>query len=216
VAILDGTKNELWSKTLTNDETTAWQWKEIALDQSIELTPGNSYFIRLQTTGGGTYYYVMDNANWDMVHRIWTSDSPCVKTNDQGEYQLKAEKGTSATLHAYYEDMRFNVVTYENLSSNLSGQDFRVYTAAALPGEKTVKTPVSEIAKASNIKVWSYESTIYIEGANVGTVFSITDNMGRIVINKSEVKSTREEIVPGASGVMIIRIGQQSFKVFVE
>ncbi|MDD6002527.1 MAG: DUF6383 domain-containing protein, partial [Bacteroidales bacterium] len=72
-------------------------------------------------------------------------------------------------------------------------------------------TPVSEIAdNSSETRVWAYNRTIYIETAP-DTKYTIVDLQGR-VITTSTTKSTHEEIQINQSGIMIVIIGNQSFK----
>ena len=79
---------------------------------------------------------------------------------------------------------------------------------------KNGKTPVSalpEIADAA--KVWSYNGTIYIETLP-DTKYTIADINGRI-ITTSTTKSTHDEININQSGILIVIIGNQSFKVIM-
>ncbi|MBR4440692.1 MAG: T9SS type A sorting domain-containing protein [Bacteroidales bacterium] len=64
---------------------------------------------------------------------------------------------------------------------------------------------------APSIKVWSYNHTIYIENAP-DTKYTIIDLNGR-VITTSKTQSTKEDIRINKSGVLIVIIGNQSFKI---
>ncbi len=71
-------------------------------------------------------------------------------------------------------------------------------------------TPVAAIAESETAKVWSYNHTIFIETAP-DTKYTIVDLQGR-VITTSTTKSTHDEIQINQSGIMIVIIGNQSFK----
>ncbi len=71
-------------------------------------------------------------------------------------------------------------------------------------------TPVSSVTNSSFVNVWSYNHTIYIENAP-DTEYKIIDTNGR-VITTSKTKSSKEEININKSGIVIVIIGNQSFK----
>ncbi|MBQ3618290.1 MAG: T9SS type A sorting domain-containing protein, partial [Bacteroidales bacterium] len=66
------------------------------------------------------------------------------------------------------------------------------------------------ITQSEDIKVWAYNRTIYIETAP-DTKYTIVDLQGR-VITTSTTKSTHNEVQINQSGIMIVKIGNQSFK----
>ncbi len=216
VSILDASKRELWSKTFTNDETTAWQWKEVFIDNSVQLIPGEYYNIRLTAQNtGGTYFYVM-NDKYEMAYRVWANDEPCVRSNSNGAYSFTVNANTSGSLHAYYDDITFNTVEYANLTQNATGKDFGIFTSVGVLREKGVSTPVSEVvpsSKTNTAKVWSYDKTIYIETL-AGSQYRILDLNGRI-ITTSTTASTREQVNIGQSGIYIVHVNNQAYKVMV-
>ncbi|MDD6002525.1 MAG: BspA family leucine-rich repeat surface protein [Bacteroidales bacterium] len=71
-------------------------------------------------------------------------------------------------------------------------------------------TPVSSITNAPSVKVWAYNRTIYIETAP-DSQYKIIDLQGRI-ITTSTTKSSHNEIHINQSGILIVIIGNQSFK----
>lgn len=79
-------------------------------------------------------------------------------------------------------------------------------------GNDNPETPVSSVTETPSINVWSYNHTIYIENAPADAKYKIIDLNGR-VITTSTTKSTRNEIHINQSGIMIVIIGKQSFKV---
>lgn len=73
------------------------------------------------------------------------------------------------------------------------------------------QTPVSSIFSQKDINVWSYNHIIYIENA-ADAEYKIIDTNGRL-ITTSKIKSSHEEIKINKSGVLIVIIGNQTFKV---
>ncbi len=85
-------------------------------------------------------------------------------------------------------------------------------TQDAISMEDDFATPVSELVANSNVKVWSYDKTIFIE-ATAGQDYTIIDANGRMLRN-SATTSDREEVVLNTktSGLLIVRIANKSFK----
>ncbi|MBO4371430.1 MAG: T9SS type A sorting domain-containing protein, partial [Bacteroidales bacterium] len=81
-------------------------------------------------------------------------------------------------------------------------------------GSSNNQTPVTAVAKESDIKVWSFNRTIYIENAPADTKYEIVDLNGRI-ITTSKTKSTKEEIKINNKGVLIVKIGNNTYKVLI-
>lgn len=220
VSILNASQTELWSKTFTNDETTAWQWKEVPLDQIIELVPGEIYNLCLTATNksGSYYYYVMDNENWDMAHRVWTSDEPCTRSAEDGSYSFQVKRNSTGSLHAYYEDLTFNTQNYSKLTKDANGYDFRIFMGMGELTEKVSKTPVSEIINTKtttdNIYAWTFEKKIFIEEA-AGLNYTIIDVNGKI-LKEGIVHNSLETITldNNTDKVIIVKVGVRSFKLF--
>lgn len=74
-------------------------------------------------------------------------------------------------------------------------------------------TTVSEVVLDSNVKVWSYDKTIYI-AAKPDTKYQIIDLNGRI-LQSSVTTSDRDEITlcHNTSGIAIVRIANKSYKI---
>ncbi|MBP5367150.1 MAG: bacterial Ig-like domain-containing protein, partial [Bacteroidales bacterium] len=78
--------------------------------------------------------------------------------------------------------------------------------------ETTLTTPVSFIpGTQTDVKVWSFNSTIYLETLP-DTKYTIIDLNGR-TIKSATTKSTKEEINLPKSGVLIVLIGNTAYKV---
>ncbi len=73
-------------------------------------------------------------------------------------------------------------------------------------------TPVSDISDSPIVKVWSFNHTIFIENAPADTKYTIIDLNGR-VITTSTTKSSKEEIRTDKTGILLVIIDNQSFKV---
>ena len=72
-------------------------------------------------------------------------------------------------------------------------------------------TPVSSVDDAASVKVWSFNSTIYIETAS-DTKYTIIDLNGRI-LKSSTTKSSRDEIRLNQSGIVVVFINNATYKV---
>ncbi|MBQ3657991.1 MAG: BspA family leucine-rich repeat surface protein [Bacteroidales bacterium] len=79
--------------------------------------------------------------------------------------------------------------------------------------DNNTPTPVHDIADYKNVKVWSYNSVIFIESV-FDCQYRIIDLNGRI-IKTSTTKSTREEINNLKSGIYIVLINNKSYKVAI-
>ncbi|MBR2887039.1 MAG: BspA family leucine-rich repeat surface protein, partial [Bacteroidales bacterium] len=78
--------------------------------------------------------------------------------------------------------------------------------------ETTLTTPVSFIPDTQpDAKVWSFNSTIYIENA-LDTKYTIIDLNGR-TIKSATTTSTKEEVNLPKSGVFVVVINGKSFKI---
>ena len=79
----------------------------------------------------------------------------------------------------------------------------------------TTPTPVSDISdKESGMKVWSSNSSIFIESAP-DAKYKIIDLNGRI-LTTSTTKSSKEEIHIGKQGVYVVLVNGVSFKVAIQ
>ena len=76
-----------------------------------------------------------------------------------------------------------------------------------------IETPTSEITPAANVKVWSFDKTIYIAAAP-NTPYMIVDMSGR-QLQTGITATSRDEIhLPGkVDGIVIVRVANQSFKI---
>ncbi len=76
-----------------------------------------------------------------------------------------------------------------------------------------ITTPTSEIQPTANVKVWSYDKTIFIQ-SHPGTDYRIIDASGR-PLRTSTTQSDRDEIHLGgkADGIVIVIIGGKAYKI---
>ena len=143
-------------------------------------------------------YYLAEESN---------PDDPCAKTAEQfksGEVAAQLAKG--ATING----VTYSGESFEGLTELPGTEDIEVIPEPE-PEPENPPTPVSEMASNSNINVWSYNHTIFISNAP-DAEYRIIDLNGRL-ITTSTTKSTREVIRINKSGVLIVIIGTQSFKV---
>ena len=123
---------------------------------------------------------------------------------------------TYKTVTMYYGDIIIAPTVATKSGYTFSGWDNIPATMPAsditIKGSYTANstTPVASITQSEDIKVWSFNHTIYIETAP-DTKYTIVDLQGR-VITTSTTKSTHNEIQINQSGIMIVIIGNQSFK----
>ncbi|MBR4327042.1 MAG: InlB B-repeat-containing protein, partial [Bacteroidales bacterium] len=80
-----------------------------------------------------------------------------------------------------------------------------------ITGDDDITTPVSEIVPSVNVKVWSYDKTIFIESP-AGTDYRIIDLNGR-TLKSATTTTSRDEIHLGnASGIVIVIINGKTYK----
>ena len=79
-------------------------------------------------------------------------------------------------------------------------------------GNGDIATPTSELAPTANVKVWSYDKTIFI-AAEPNTAYRIIDANGR-TLRTATTQSDRDEITLGrCNGIVIVIIGGKTYKV---
>ena len=158
--------------------------------------------------------------------KIWPEDSKteygfaAEKVEDDG---IEAGEFVLAGKDAWADPMRC-YLTYAG-----SGNPFTAKTATVLPDRirvvfpsdndneittdpAEVITPVSSVSETSDIKVWSFGGTVYIE-SQPDMDYTIVDLSGRI-IKKGATHSTREEVTLSRhAGIVIVNINGKSVKV---
>ena len=75
-----------------------------------------------------------------------------------------------------------------------------------------IKTPVSEIVPTANVKVWSYDKTIYI-AAVAGTNYRIIDANGRALASGITATDRDEIHLGNHSGIVIVIINGKTYKI---
>lgn len=126
---------------------------------------------------------------------VWADPMRCYLTYKDGEL----------TKAATVLPDRIRVVFPDEENSNNETTDIIENTET-----EDVVTPVLEISPESDVKVWSFNGTVYIE-AQPGIDYIIVDLTGR-TIKKGVTHSTHEEINLNAKGIVIVKIGNKSFK----
>ncbi len=126
---------------------------------------------------------------------VWADPMRCYLTYKKGEL----------TKAATVLPDRIRVVFPDEENSNNETTDIIENTET-----EDVVTPVSEFTPESGVKVWSFDGTVYIE-AQPDMDYTIVDLSGR-TIKKGVTHSTREELNLNAKGIVIVKIGNKSFK----
>lgn len=132
---------------------------------------------------------------------------------------LKAFNGETITLTTYpaagYKLKEFIVKDKGGKAITVTNNQFTMpesNVTVAAEFEVDPGTPVSSTPQATdNTKVWSFNSTIYIE-STPDAKYNIIDLNGRI-IKSATTKSTHEEIQISKSGVFVVIINNKGFKV---
>lgn len=224
VSILDVCKNKLWSKTISTDAITSEEWTSVSLDKSLQFTPGEIYNLRLSISDPtAEIYYVVDEKEQNMVYRIWTIGESSVVSGADGSYSYQVDYNASGVLHAYFGDYNFNAIEYANITANATGKDFKAVVSAVKPKKDDNgngngngngnQTPVSSITK-DNAKVWSFDRNVVIE-TEAGSEYKILDISGR-TISASTTQSTHDVIAVNKTGIFVILVNGNSFKVFIQ
>ncbi|MBR6178316.1 MAG: hypothetical protein IKQ70_10605 [Bacteroidales bacterium] len=126
---------------------------------------------------------------------VWADPMRCYLTYKKGEL----------TKAATVLPDRIRVVFPDEENSNNETTDIIENTET-----EDVVTHVSEISPENGVKVWSFNGTVYIE-AQSDMDYTIVDLTGR-TIKKGVTHSTHEEINLNAKGIVIVKIGNKSFK----
>ena len=224
VSILDVCKNKLWSKTISTDAITSEEWTSVSLDKSLQFTPGEIYNLRLSISDPtAEIYYVVDEKEQNMVYRIWTIGESSVVSGADGSYSYQVDYNASGVLHAYFGDYNFNAIEYANITANATGKDFKAVVSAVKPKKDDNgngngngngnQTPVSSITK-DNAKVWSFDRNVVIE-TEAGSEYKILDISGR-TISASTTQSTHDVIAVNKTGIFVILVNGNSYKVFIQ
>ena len=136
-----------------------------------------------------------------IVHGESDLGSILYKVGENGKYSAELPRATDAGEYTIYYKIQDtdNYFGIEEKSLNVT---------------IGVSTPIIETPKhADNIKVWSSNKTIYIT-APADTKYTIIDLNGR-TIKTSTAQSTKEEISIAKSGIYIVIINGESYKVSV-
>ena len=217
-------QNGVWTATMSNAVTsvkanTPYIFK--AAKNLTELSFENDKVITLQPTKT-----INTNTNGD-----WTLHGVYTKTmlygNGQINYGFAGREADGIKVGDFiragegvWADPMRCYLTY-------SGEDSRLTKAATVlpdrirvvfpdevedePSNTEIITPVTEIAKESGVKVWSYNKTVIIE-SQPGTDYTIVDLFGRI-LKTGVTHSTHEEVTVNLStGIVIVIIKDKSFK----
>ncbi|MBR4398215.1 MAG: glycoside hydrolase [Fibrobacter sp.] len=112
----------------------------------------------------------------------------------------------------------YNGVTYDTATTINSFESCKLYevtVTAKKPEQDTSITNPEKIAARmdfAGVKVLSHNGSIVIENAPIGSMFMVTDLNGR-VLKASKTQSAMHEIRIGNRGVMLVKVGGNTYKV---
>ena len=112
----------------------------------------------------------------------------------------------------------YNGVTYDTETTFNSFESCKLYevtVTAKKPEQDTSITNPEKIAARmdfAGVKVLSHNGSIVIENAPIGSMFTVTDLNGR-VLKASKTQSAMHEIRIGNRGVMLVKVGGNTYKV---
>ncbi|MCR5455763.1 MAG: C10 family peptidase [Bacteroidales bacterium] len=207
----------VWQTDLPDSKINNRKWTDIAIDDMIEVTPGQQYTLTI-TSGSdddANCYYHYIGTNEKIVYRIWSTDDIFAQTDQNGNYSLKVPRNTSGTLYAYYDDMKFNTIEYTDITKQAPNQDFKAESKGEDnpdEGEEDIETATENVV-ANNMKIWSFEKTIFVE--NGGNEIRIVDMSGRTV-KILKINNQRMEIPMQKSGIYIVKTGIKTQKVIIK
>ena len=169
---------------------------------------------------------IPENDKWDFVgmyqYKEWAEDADKdygFAGEEDGDIQIgefvKVGAGASINPFRCY-------LTYKGTNNDLSKSAVELpdriivrvtdHDATDDDSNTEIITPVSEITAEDGIKVWSYNHTAYIS-AQPGMEYRIVDMGGR-TIRHGVTTSNREEVsLNGINGIVIVKIGNQTFKI---
>jgi hypothetical protein len=204
----------------TLNDATAAKIEFVFENKTIQPTTGDNYTKVGDWTLQGVYNYKTWSARTATEYGF--AASPITKDKDGKPIDIKAGEFVRAGENAKIKPTRFYLI-YSGKETTLlskSATELPESIVVILPGEgqdennDDISTPVSEITPtADNVKVWSYEKIIFIEGA-ADKEYRIIDMSGRL-LKKSIAQSDREEIRLGNDriGVVIVIVGGKAHKV---
>lgn len=143
--------------------------------------------------------------------KIWKpkpAAAPEAKTVEGGEYNgVKFDKDT--TFQAFEEGKLYDVtVKVGGASTDTTVQDTTVKDTTAQ--DSTIA--IHAVKALSLARVYTTNSSIFIENVPAGTKFTVTDMNGRVVMN-SKVNSASHEVRMSNRGAFLVIVGNKAYKV---
>ena len=162
---------------------------------------------------------------WSFVgmytNKKWTSD-------DQNDYGFAGEEDGDIQVGEFVKVAEGATISPFRCYLTYKGEGGLTKSATDLPDRIIVRitdpdsntsdtdpaetiTPVSAPAAESDVKVWSANRAIFIE-SQPGTEYTIVDLSGR-VLKTGTSHATREQVTLSATGIVIVKIGNRTFKI---
>ena len=155
-------------------------------------------------------------ATWHKSITLCNIELPELEYNGFAQIPMLSITDGDRTLAPYIDYAVFcndnctDIGEYAITIYGLGYYDGFVYTTFSIVEE--IPTSVADISPDNNVKVWSYEKKIFIEG-EAGSPYRIIDISGRL-LQQSTTQSDHEEIILGrnTNGVVIITVANKSYK----
>lgn len=96
------------------------------MDKPLKVTKDKTYQLTVTTTSGWAYSYnVTSDKTQNLRYEVWGTDDYYTTTDADGKYTYYADEAEfTGTLHAISSVSKFNTLTFANVTTNQSEQNF--------------------------------------------------------------------------------------------
>ena len=115
----------IWQTNLLDNAIKGYDWTDISLEEWIEVTPGKQYTLTLTTGANNDYenrYFYYKGSDGKIVYRIYSTDDIFVQADQDGNFEIKVDRYSTGTLHAFLNNYTFTPVEYTDVQNSYSGQ----------------------------------------------------------------------------------------------
>lgn len=126
VAILNAQKKCLAQKVISSEDIIQNEWNSILFNEAVKVEADNTYYIALsaETVNTSNYFFYYSSSDNSMLYKIWCSNQYFAKTNNAGVYSFTADKYSSLKLNVFCNDLEFNTLTIEKITTPLVDKNF--------------------------------------------------------------------------------------------
>jgi len=197
---------------------------------SFSILPESGYQIETLTLDGVNVINQLSNNQYTTPSIRKNSTLEVTFSKIKYLLSIKSAESGSADLVCVYGDIlsfsftsslgwKINSIIYNgtNVTNSLING---LYTISGITGNSTLNISFESSASGvpenikNNIKVYSNQSEIIIDGANLGEVITIFDTTGKQLKSQKSI-GERISIPISNSGVYIVRVTEKSYKVFI-